>query len=103
MIALEADLSEQTIVVVVSKTIYNVFLHPLSGFPGPPLRSAVHLINYLEEIRGYQVKNAKLLHDKYGPVVRISPDSLSFNTARSWRGEQLMSFPFWGIDHDFIC
>ncbi|KAH8165590.1 hypothetical protein CIB48_g2662 [Xylaria polymorpha] len=65
--------------------IYNIWFHPLSKFPGPPLRSGVHLINYLDEIYGTQVANTKSLHDRYGPVVRISPDSLSFNTAQAWK------------------
>ena len=26
------------------------------------------------------------LHDEYGPVVRIMPDALSFNTAQAWKG-----------------
>ncbi|KAI0009074.1 cytochrome P450 monooxygenase-like protein [Xylariaceae sp. FL0662B] len=65
--------------------VYNIWLHPLSKFPGPRLRSGIHLINYLDEIYGTQVANTKLLHDKYGPVVRISPDSLSFSTAQAWK------------------
>ena len=27
------------------------------------------------------------LHNQYGPVVRISPNALSFNTAQAWKGD----------------
>ncbi|KAI9679680.1 MAG: hypothetical protein M1822_007286 [Bathelium mastoideum] len=73
------------VVFALLRVVYNIWLHPLSRFPGPKLRSGTPLINLLDEIKGTQVENTKLLHGKYGPVVRISPDSLSFNTAQAWR------------------
>ena len=70
----------------ISRILYNIFLHPLAKFPGPLLRSGLFIFNYWEEIRGIQAKKALALHDRYGPVVRIGPDSLSFNTANAWKG-----------------
>ena len=70
----------------ISRIVYNVFLHPLARFPGPLLRSGFYIFNYWEELRGVQAKKALALHDRYGPVVRIGPDSLSFNTANAWKG-----------------
>lgn len=70
----------------ISKILYNIFLHPLAKFPGPLLRSGVYIFNYWEELRGVQAKKALALHNRYGPVVRIDPDSLSFNTANAWKG-----------------
>ncbi|MCJ1355500.1 MAG: hypothetical protein MMC33_005492 [Icmadophila ericetorum] len=67
------------------RILYNIFLHPLAKFPGPKLRSAFYFFNYVEEIQGIQADKAKALHDQYGPVVRIGPDSLSFNTAKAWK------------------
>lgn len=31
--------------------------------------------------------NTKAMHDKYGEVVRVSPDTLSFTTAQAWQGK----------------
>ena len=70
----------------ISRILYNIFLHPLARFPGPLLRSGFYIFNYWEELRGVQAKKALALHDRYGPVVRIGPDSLSFNTANAWKG-----------------
>ena len=76
----------QYVVYQICRILYNIFLHPLSKFPGPRLRSAFSFVNYVEEIQGIQAPKAKALHDQYGPVVRIGPDSLSFNTSKAWKG-----------------
>lgn len=83
----------------ISRILYNIFLHPLARFPGPLLRSGFYIFNYWEELRGVQAKKALALHDRYGPVVRIGPDSLSFNTANAWKGtfDLLLS-----IDHKVV-
>lgn len=36
-------------------------------------------------LRGYLPTDVKKLHDKYGTVVRIAPDELSFIDATSWQ------------------
>lgn len=76
----------KVLVYQISRILYNIFLHPLAKFPGPLLRSGFYVFNYWEELRGVQAKKALALHDRYGPVVRIGPDSLSFNTANAWKG-----------------
>ena len=76
----------QAVLYLICQIVFNVFLHPLRKFPGPRSRAAFAFLNYLDEIRGEQAEKAKSLHDKYGSVVRIGPKSLSFNTARAWRG-----------------
>jgi cytochrome P450 len=35
-------------------------------------------------LRGRIAFDYKILHDKYGPVVRVMPNELSFNTAKAW-------------------
>ena len=70
----------------ISRILYHIFLHHLAKFPGPPLRSGLFIINYLDELRGIQPKKALALHDRYGSVARIGPDCLSFNTVKAWKG-----------------
>lgn len=38
-------------------------------------------------LRGDAHAHALQLHTKYGGVVRIMPNSLSFNTAQAWKGD----------------
>jgi hypothetical protein len=36
-------------------------------------------------VRGYQAFHTQKLHEKYGPVVRIGPNHLSFTDASAWK------------------
>lgn len=65
---------------------YNIFLHPLRNVPGPKSRAVSYLPNALSVWLGRDFLNIKALHDKYGPVVRITPEYLSFNTAKAFQG-----------------
>ena len=59
--------------------------HPLYRFPGPFLASisnAPHSYWFLGSRQPYKLLQ---LHDKYGPVVRTSPNELSFSNAQSWK------------------
>jgi hypothetical protein len=57
--------------------------------------------------KGSSVRETKAFHDKYGGVVRIAPDHLSFNTARAFKDiygnrpgkKQLQKDEEWFVDH----
>lgn len=73
------------IVYFVSHAIYNIYFHPLSKFPGPK-RAAVSYAWLMRVLTsGTSPQTHKEIHDKYGPVVRISPNQLSFCSASSWK------------------
>ncbi|TAQ87316.1 hypothetical protein B7494_g4362 [Chlorociboria aeruginascens] len=60
------------------RLFYNLFLHPLKHIPGPKLAAATFLYQtYFSLVVGsrYYVQIGKL-HEKYGPVVRITPDEV---------------------------
>lgn len=61
-----------------TKVIYRLYLHPLSRFPGPRLAAASYLYGaYYDVVEEAQfVFKLNALHDKYGPVVRISPGEI---------------------------
>ncbi|KAF1346978.1 cytochrome P450 monooxygenase-like protein [Delphinella strobiligena] len=65
--------------------IYNAFLHPLARCPGPFSRAVSHLPSCWCLWSGYDHLYTKALHDQYGPVVRVSPSALSFNSPRAWQ------------------
>ncbi|CAI6258750.1 unnamed protein product [Periconia digitata] len=64
--------------------IYRLTLHPLAKFPGPILWRISPIPSIISLLRGRISFDYKVLHDKYGPVVRVMPNELSFNTAKAW-------------------
>jgi hypothetical protein len=77
----------QYIIFSLCPAAYNVSLHPLAKFPGPFLRAGFYLPDLLGLARGTSVTDVKGLHDRYGDIVRITPEALSFDTAQAWRGK----------------
>ncbi|KAK8132274.1 isotrichodermin C-15 hydroxylase (cytochrome P-450 monooxygenase CYP65A1) [Apiospora kogelbergensis] len=66
------------LIYMIGKDIYLLTLHPLANFPGPIL-TAISRVPYWEAcLTGNQVAWMHNLHSKYGPVVRYSPNELSF-------------------------
>lgn len=62
-----------------------MYFHPLSVYPGPALWAAFRFPYVYNQLRGRLPHRAKELHDKYGPVVRIAPDELTYTTASAWK------------------
>jgi cytochrome P450 len=64
--------------------IYNLYFHPLAKFPGPRINAASNLPGIYSLLKGRLPLENKKLHDKYGSVVRVSPNELAFNSADAW-------------------
>ncbi|KAF2791648.1 cytochrome P450 [Melanomma pulvis-pyrius CBS 109.77] len=65
--------------------LYNVYLHPLSKYPGPKLATATNVVFSYMCLIGEQVSWTRRMHEKYGEVVRLSPDRLSYISAQAWK------------------
>lgn len=65
--------------------IHTLCFHPLSGYPGPKLAAITPLVHLIWDIQGKQHSTMKRLHDKYGDVVRISPNALVYRAAPAWK------------------
>ncbi|KAF2665558.1 cytochrome P450 [Microthyrium microscopicum] len=65
--------------------VYNWLLHPLSKIPGPLLWGISETPFNLSMINGTFVHDVHKIHQKYGPVVRIAPNELSFITEQAQR------------------
>jgi hypothetical protein len=66
--------------------IYRLYFHPLAKFPGPVLNALSPVPGIVSLLRGRIPLDNKVLHDKYGSVVRVSPTELSYNSAQAWEG-----------------
>ncbi|KAF2187920.1 cytochrome P450 [Zopfia rhizophila CBS 207.26] len=66
-----------------SINLHDLYLHPLRHVPGPKWAAFSDLRYAVNLLRGRAVTDILQLHQKYGPVVRVAPDEVSFTTADS--------------------
>lgn len=68
------------------RALYNVYLHPLSSFPGPKLAAASNIPYARAQINGKLPQWIHEIHTAYdSPIVRINPSELSFISADAWK------------------
>ncbi|KAL2154606.1 hypothetical protein VTH82DRAFT_3282 [Thermothelomyces myriococcoides] len=72
------------IVLPASSIIYNVFFHPLRSVPGPKSWAATPFPYVLAWLSGSLHLTIHELHEKYGDVVRVAPNRLSFTHPDAW-------------------
>ncbi|KAF2719107.1 cytochrome P450 [Polychaeton citri CBS 116435] len=65
-----------------SYVIYNLFFHPLRKYPGPLLWRATCIPWDLALFTGTLASKSLPQHEKYGPIVRIRPNELSYANAQ---------------------
>ncbi|KAJ5618269.1 hypothetical protein N7528_006912 [Penicillium herquei] len=65
--------------------VYNVSFHPLRSYPGPKLWASTQLVWVYYRLTGQLPWKSLELHRKYGPVVRVAPDHLSYTTETAWK------------------
>lgn len=64
--------------------VYNLFFHPLKDYPGPWYAGATRLWYIFKGLRGYHKYAIKDLHERYGLVVRVAPDEISYIHPNAW-------------------
>ncbi|GKU05140.1 unnamed protein product [Fusarium langsethiae] len=67
------------------KYLLDPFLSPLRHVPGPKLYAATKWRLAYEDWKGTRTRTINALHKKYGPVVRIAPNEISFNSLSALR------------------
>ncbi|UPK92731.1 hypothetical protein LCI18_003666 [Fusarium solani-melongenae] len=60
--------------------IYRLFFHPLANYPGPKLAACTELWFVRSWTGGYHPFVMRQVHEKYGDVVRVAPNELSFRS-----------------------
>ncbi|KAI7909997.1 hypothetical protein M0657_008647 [Pyricularia oryzae] len=76
-----------TFTILVAFTIHVLrmrFFHPLRRYPGPWLNSITQIPAAWALLRARQPKAYRELHEKYGPIVRVAPNELSFINVEAW-------------------
>ncbi|KLJ12596.1 hypothetical protein EMPG_12382 [Blastomyces silverae] len=69
----------------VGNAIYNIYFHPLSKFPGPKHLAVGRIPITWATFRGQRAQFRFNAHRKYGEIVRIASNELSFAHAQGWR------------------
>ncbi|RDL36248.1 Uncharacterized protein BP5553_06860 [Venustampulla echinocandica] len=69
---------------LVALVLYRLYLHPLANFPGRKLHAISAVPCAYSMVKGRLPFKNRLLHEKHGSVIRITPNELSFNTAQAW-------------------
>lgn len=74
-----------TVTFLTAALIYRLFFAPLSTIPGPKFTAVTHLWLMYHEFKGDRTVQIDKLHSRHGPVVRVSPDEVSFNNHEGLR------------------
>ncbi|KAK0610937.1 cytochrome P450 monooxygenase [Immersiella caudata] len=69
---------------VVALVVRRYYFHPLSKYPGPFSHVVSSIPVAVSLLRGNNHAHLKRLHDKYGPVVRVAPNELSFCSPQAY-------------------
>ncbi|OHW97441.1 benzoate 4-monooxygenase cytochrome p450 [Colletotrichum incanum] len=64
---------------------YNLWFHPLARFPGPFFGRCSLIFRFVHSSRGRIHTAIADAHKKYGDIVRIAPNELSFASVESWK------------------
>jgi cytochrome P450 len=70
-----------TVVYLFTLVVYRLYFHPLAKYPGPFLAKITDWNTAWHALKGDRYLDLYYAHEKYGPVVRVAPNMLSFNTA----------------------
>lgn len=82
LVALTAKLTLLSLLTIV---IYRLFFHPLSKVPGPKLAAISNIWQGTHARNGATRRLGQSLHQKYGPIVRVGPNEVWFNSAAAYK------------------
>ncbi|KAI1815149.1 cytochrome P450 [Poronia punctata] len=67
---------------------WNIYIHPLSKIPGPKTWAGSKLPFIRRLVSGTVVQDIQALHRQYGPIVRISPNHVTFAATEAFQDIQ---------------
>ncbi|KAK3489928.1 cytochrome P450 [Neurospora crassa] len=73
------------VVIILAIAVYRLFFHPLAGLPGPRLAALSNIWHAYHARKGRMYLLGKSLHKRYGPVVRVGPNELWFDSKEAFK------------------
>ncbi|KAL6704221.1 hypothetical protein ACN47E_008478 [Coniothyrium glycines] len=70
---------------LISISVYRIWFHPLSKYPGPLLCKLTSLVWTYHFIRGSILMWEQKEHNTYGEIIRLGPNRLSFINPVAWK------------------
>jgi cytochrome P450 len=67
-----------------TKLVYNIYFHPLAAYPGPLWLISSDIPLAIYSLLGTSQYHLKLVHERYGEIVRIAPGTLSYIKPKAW-------------------
>ncbi|KAL1984736.1 hypothetical protein VTN96DRAFT_8769 [Rasamsonia emersonii] len=74
-----------TLAYLAALAVYRLYFSPLRKFPGPKLAAVTRLPFLWHSLNGDLIFWVQDLHSRYGEVIRIAPDELSYSTGEAWK------------------
>ncbi|KAH6889383.1 cytochrome P450 [Thelonectria olida] len=74
-----------TLILLVAIAIYRLFFHPLASISGPKLAAISSFWHAYHVRNGRMAYLGKTLHQMYGPIVRVGPNEVWFNTKEAFQ------------------
>lgn len=73
------------LLLLLTVAIYRLLFHPLAWIPGPRLAAISNMWQgrYVRDGRTRHL--GKILHSKYGPIVRVGPNEVWFNSPEAFK------------------
>jgi hypothetical protein len=64
---------------LVLRTVYHLYFHPLSKFPGPKLAAATYLYEFYYDVikSGMYIWEIERMHERYGEYHRTQPKAIA--------------------------
>ncbi|KAF2864896.1 cytochrome P450 [Massariosphaeria phaeospora] len=85
MLSLSVALPLLLCVTLLATCVKRIWFHPLSKHPGPRLWAASRIPYVVSLLRGTLNEDMLGFHLKYGDIVRLAPNELSFAVEEGWR------------------
>ncbi|PKS10120.1 hypothetical protein jhhlp_001870 [Lomentospora prolificans] len=70
---------------VIAHCLYRLYIHPLARVPGPRLAALSNFWHAYQARNGRMRELGKTLHRRYGPVVRVGPDEVWFDSVEGFK------------------
>ncbi|KAJ5594806.1 uncharacterized protein N7459_001014 [Penicillium hispanicum] len=70
---------------LIYQLLYTLLFSPLARIPGPKSFALTRATLALEDYKGTRTRQIHALHAQYGPVVRLGPSEISFNSISALR------------------